>query len=68
MLLDEPTAALDEASIQAAEDLLREHLGQGLSLLWVTHSRPQAARMGDRCLYLHNGQLAPMDAAQNAAL
>lgn len=64
LLLDEPTAALDEASVTAVEQLLHSHQQQGLSLLWVTHSQAQAARLGQRCMRLQGGQLhAAMEAA-----
>ncbi|MGF6210522.1 ABC transporter ATP-binding protein [Comamonas sp. 4034] len=64
LLLDEPTAALDEDSILAVEQLLRSHQQQGLSVVWVTHSHPQASRVASRCLRLHERQLTPMEAAQ----
>ena len=63
LLLDEPTAALDENAITAAEQVLRHQQQQGLSLLWVTHSQAQAARVASRCLRLENGQLTPMRTA-----
>jgi putative ABC transport system ATP-binding protein len=59
LLLDEHTAALDPRS---AEQLLR--LTQGfvsmarLTTLMVTHSLPQAVRLGDRILIMHRGQVA----------
>ncbi|MFE1571420.1 ABC transporter ATP-binding protein [Comamonas odontotermitis] len=64
LLLDEPTAALDEDSILAVEQLLRSHQQQGLSVVWVTHSHPQASRVASRCLRLHERQLTPMETVQ----
>ena len=61
LLLDEPTAALDEDSVQAVEQLLEEQRQAGMGMIWVTHSRAQAERMGRqknwRCLWLQGGQL-----------
>ena len=57
LLLDEPTAALDAASTTAVENLLRRQLQDGLSILWVTHSREQAARMGTRHYEMRDGQV-----------
>ena len=61
LLLDEPTASLDEDSVHAVEVLLEEQRAAGMAMLWVTHSRAQARRMGSeqgwRCLYLQDGQL-----------
>ena len=45
LLLDEPTASLDEASTLAMEALLKARLREGLSIIWVTHSTQQAARV-----------------------
>ena len=46
LLADEPTAALDEASIGPVEALLRERMAGGLLLILVTHRPEQAARLG----------------------
>jgi len=42
LLADEPTAALDEESIEKAQILLRKYLDEGGVLLLVTHSSKQA--------------------------
>lgn len=69
LLLDEPTAALDDLAVQAVESLLEQRRAAGLAMLWVTHSQAQAARMGStrgwRCLWLQDGRLSPMEAAQS---
>ncbi|WP_304307749.1 ATP-binding cassette domain-containing protein [Pseudacidovorax intermedius] len=58
LLLDEPTAALDAESTQAYEDLLRRQCGQGLAILWVTHSDEQARRVATRSLVVDGGRLS----------
>lgn len=55
LLLDEPTAALDTASRDAVEALLAVRRREGLSLLWVTHDRDQAARVAARVLEVAAG-------------
>jgi putative ABC transport system ATP-binding protein len=68
LLLDEPTAALDDTTKEAIERTLRglrERLG--LSFVLVTHDLDQAARLADRVLVLEPGALseAPPLAAPN---
>jgi putative ABC transport system ATP-binding protein len=58
LLLDEHTAALDPRSaelvIKLTQDLI---IAGGLTTLMVTHSMPQAVRLGDRILVMHRGRL-----------
>ncbi len=59
LLLDEPTAALDEAAKAGVERALDGLRGQsGLSLVLVTHERGQAERLAERVVELHEGRLA----------
>ena len=55
LLLDEPTAALDEAATAVVEALVSEHLGRGGSALWSTHDAAQAGRLARRALWLEGG-------------
>jgi putative ABC transport system ATP-binding protein len=57
LLLDEPTAALDDAAKEGVERTLAE-LGHrsGLSLVVVTHERAQAERLADRVVRLDGGK------------
>src|SRR6516165_9013717 len=48
--LDEPTAALDPASVAAVESLITTQLRAGLAVLWVTHDAEQAKRIAHRIL------------------
>ncbi len=54
LLLDEPTAALDERSREVVErTLVRLRAGSELSLVVVTHDRAQAERLAERVVALH---------------
>ncbi|HTD79050.1 MAG TPA: ABC transporter ATP-binding protein, partial [Chloroflexota bacterium] len=58
LLLDEPTAALDERSRDAVERTLldlRERLSA--SLVTVTHDLAQAERLSERLLVLEDGRV-----------
>jgi ABC-type multidrug transport system ATPase subunit len=57
LLLDEPTAALDPASVARAETLLASCLADGMAVLIVTHSAEQAQRLADRVFHLEDGRL-----------
>jgi len=48
LLLDEPTAALDEAAARAVEERLRAWAKGGGAALWVSHDASLAARIGAR--------------------
>jgi len=58
LLLDEPTAALDAASVERVEALLRDELGRGTAILLVTHAPGQAERLATRRLRLEEGTLS----------
>src|SRR5206468_11038417 len=47
LLLDEPTASLDAASVVAVESLIAAERRAGLAVLWVTHDPSQAGRIAD---------------------
>jgi putative ABC transport system ATP-binding protein len=68
LLLDEPTAALDDTTKAAIEGTLRDLRERlGLSFVLVTHDLDQAARLADRVLVLERRALreAPSAAAPN---
>jgi phosphate-transporting ATPase len=56
LLLDEPTAALDAASVAAVELLIDARIQAGLGVLWVTHDAEQAKRVAHRLLVVEAGQ------------
>ena len=58
LLADEPTGNLDEATGDAALDLMLELVAEaGMTLILVTHSQRLAARLG-RTVRLHAGRIA----------
>ena len=58
LLLDEPTAALDERSRDAVErTLLDLHARVSAALIIVTHDQAQARRLGQRILVLEAGRI-----------
>ncbi len=59
LLLDEPTASLDEHATGLIEDHIRECCGEGMAVLLVTHDRKQAERMAKRVLRMSDGRITP---------
>jgi putative ABC transport system ATP-binding protein len=57
LLLDEPTAALDAASVAAVESLIATRIRAGLAVLWVTHDAGQAMRIACRQLAVEAGRV-----------
>jgi len=57
LLLDEPTASLDPASVAAVEALIATRVRAGLAVLWVTHDTEQAKRIAHRLLVIEGGQV-----------
>jgi putative ABC transport system ATP-binding protein len=59
LLLDEPTASLDEAAVAGVERTLRElEDGLDVSTVLVTHDRGQAGRLARRTIEIHDGRVA----------
>ncbi|HEU5042385.1 MAG TPA: ATP-binding cassette domain-containing protein [Gemmatimonadales bacterium] len=59
LLLDEHTAALDPRSAEQVIRLTQQAITSGgLTTLMVTHSMPEAVRLGDRVLLMHRGRIA----------
>lgn len=57
LLLDEPTGALDAAATEAVEALVARRAAAGLGIVWVTHDRDQAGRVGARRLVVERGRV-----------
>lgn len=57
LLLDEPFSALDfETRNQGHQELLRLHKLWEIPIIMVTHSHDEAQKLGDRILFIKNGQ------------
>lgn len=48
LLLDEPTASLDEKNVQAVEAIINEFQSAGGAVIWVSHDPGQINRVADR--------------------
>jgi iron(III) transport system ATP-binding protein len=60
VLMDEPLSSLDEElSLHLRREVLRLHAQLGFTLLYVTHSREEAAGLGSRIIGMRQGRLAP---------
>jgi len=60
LLLDEPTAALDQAATGAVEQLVEMWYAERpdeRATVWVSHDRDQAGRVGRETLLIRDGQL-----------
>ncbi|MBR5930557.1 MAG: ATP-binding cassette domain-containing protein [Lachnospiraceae bacterium] len=59
LILDEPTASMDTASLPTAEALIRDYQGRtGCTILIITHSAEQAQRLASQIIHLEDGKLA----------
>lgn len=58
LLLDEPTASLDPATVAAIESLIRTADSQGAKIVLVTHDIGQARRIADEVVFVHQGRIA----------
>jgi zinc transport system ATP-binding protein len=65
LLLDEPTAGVDDATVTILFDLLRRlNRESGLTVLMVTHDAERAAACVSRILCLENGSLLELSMEQ----
>ncbi|MGD9608291.1 MAG: phosphate ABC transporter ATP-binding protein PstB [Desulfovibrionaceae bacterium] len=63
LLMDEPASALDPIATQKIEELIHE-LKTGFTIIIVTHSMQQAARVSDRTAFFYMGKLIEEDATE----
>ena len=59
ILLDEPTASLDEAATTLVEDLVKKKCQRGAAVIVVTHDRAQPERLSARRFLMEDGHLSP---------
>ncbi|MEO6567850.1 MAG: sugar ABC transporter ATP-binding protein [Opitutaceae bacterium] len=57
LVLDEPTASLDEKEVQELFSVMRRLRGDGLGIVFVTHFLEQVYAVSDRMTVLRNGEL-----------
>ena len=60
ILMDEPCSALDPIATAKIEELMM-NLSQNYTIVIVTHSMQQAARISEKTAFFHLGQLIEMD-------
>jgi phosphate transport system ATP-binding protein len=58
--MDEPASALDPIATQKIEELIHE-LKENYTIIIVTHSMQQAARVSDRTAFFYMGRLIEVD-------
>jgi monosaccharide-transporting ATPase len=57
LVLDEPTASLDEKEVAELFSVMRKLRGEGMGIVFVTHFLDQVYAVSDRLTVLRNGQL-----------
>lgn len=69
LILDEPTASMDQAAIPAAEKLILDYQKRtGCTILLITHSPEQAERLADQVLLLDEGKIISLSASVDEVL
>ena len=63
LLLDEPTASLDPASVAKLEGMITEAVRQGTRVILVTHDIAQARRLADEVVFMARGRVTERTAS-----
>ena len=62
MLFDEPTSALDPEMIGEVLDVMKDLAREGMTMIVVTHEMSFAREVGDRVIFIDDGQLVEENA------
>ena len=63
VLMDEPLSSLDDSlKMKMQKEILRLHRELDFTLIYVTHSREEAAELGTRTVYMSQGRIKPAEA------
>lgn len=57
LMLDEPTASLDPASVQMIETIVQDTAAHGTRVIFVTHDIAQARRLADSVAFMSEGKV-----------
>lgn len=57
LLLDEPTSALDAKSTKIVESIIANRVAAGTGIIWSTHDKAQAQRVGSRLFVMSGGHI-----------
>jgi len=57
LLMDEPTASLDDENVRLVEQLTCDMARSGVAVLWVTHDREQLRRIADAVVVVRAGRM-----------
>lgn len=62
MLFDEPTSALDPEMVGEVLDVMKKLAEGGMTMVIVTHEMGFAREVGDRIIFMDNGQIVEQGA------
>jgi ABC-type polar amino acid transport system ATPase subunit len=65
MLFDEPTSSLDPEMIKEVLEVMEELANDGMTMICVTHEMGFARRVATRCVFMDQGQIVEIAAAED---
>ncbi|GAA1434351.1 sugar ABC transporter ATP-binding protein [Microlunatus lacustris] len=63
IVMDEPSAALDQQEVQALFGVIRELTSQGIAVVYISHRLEEIRQIGDRVTVLKDGRTVATDLA-----